>query len=138
MGQLEIVLARAEIEHLVSEYCHHIRDQAFDALMGLFVADEPVFRLLDRSGEGGVIRGRDAVRAFIASSASVGLPWPICSNHWIEVESSTQATGRVHAQFHYGSDGYRAKYLGTYHDIYEKEGGIWRFRERGIVSSPIE
>jgi hypothetical protein len=122
---------RMQIEQLVVRYAHCIREKDVDLVLSLFV-DEQAAVDFDRSAiaDGGERLGIAELRKVYAKGIEMLDPWPHLCNHLIEFQDSSHATGVVCLELRSGKKRFQVSWIGTYHDVYEKVNGAWKFKSR--------
>lgn len=115
------LVANEQIRQLASRYAVAIGRRDFDAVAGLFVTDVQV----------GPDAGRDALaRDLAARMATIGMAILHVTNHVIEVESATEATGVVGTRAEIEIDGELVVQMIEYGDTYRKVDSEWLFVRR--------
>lgn len=127
LARLTAVEDRLAIAELLARYCFGIDNRDLAAVGELFTANAR-FATLDGSRN---TVGRDAIVAGFEKRYEVlGPTNHIVHHHTIRFEGPTRARGEVssHAEVWRHEQAQLAAL--RYRDIYEKEGGTWRFAER--------
>ena len=121
---------RIMIQDLVNRYAHCIRNQDVEGVLALFTEDATVD--FDRSAvdNGGRKQGTAELRPVYEAGFQSMAPWPIMVNHVVDFDGPDRARGTVCIELRQGALGYRVTWIGTYDDIYVKQGGRWKFQSR--------
>jgi hypothetical protein len=125
-ARLQRLEDREELRDLAARYCTTVDDRDLDQLVLLF-ASESVF--------GGArtvyARGRYEIKEFLSERlAAYGPTFHYPHTQVVEFMSDDEARGLVTAHAEHGLDGQLAIAGLRYHDVYAREDGAWRFRER--------
>lgn len=130
MGTLKERITRLEdieaIRHLDAEYCRHLDDGNWDALMDLFTEDGSFDGLAHPVG-------KDEMRAFFAGLGAAGLTafWHFITNLEIDVDGDA-AVVRSFLWQPCVSDGNTAVAAGRYLDRLVKVDGRWLYRVKQV------
>jgi ketosteroid isomerase-like protein len=121
---------RIMIQDLVNRYAHYIRNQDVEGVLALFTEDATVD--FDRSAvdNGGCRRGKAELRPVYEAGFRSMAPWPIMVNHIADFDGPDRAHGTVCIELRQGALGYQVTWIGTYDDIYVKQGNTWKFQSR--------
>ena len=120
---------RLEILKLVVRYNHAVDTGDVETRANTFTADG-----VWDSETGGVISGRDAIRAHARERAPHSHTWKHWTNSPIIEGEGDAATMRQYMLL-VGVDGpLRARMIGTYQDTLRREPGGWRFAYRKLVT----
>lgn len=128
---LTVVLARHDIENLITRYCMACDDRDIATLVGLFTEDA-YFGAFDRSRGA---TGRRAIHDYYRGRFEVMGP----SYHWshdrlIQLDSADSARGTILAHCEFAAEGRTFVGALRYHDRYLRQDGQWRFQQRGYES----
>lgn len=121
---------RIMIQDLVNRYAHCVCKQDVDGILALFTDDAMVD--FDRSAvdDGGRKQGKAALRPVYEAGFKAMIPWPIMVNQVVDFDGPDRAHGIVCIELRQGALGYRVSWIGTYEDIYVRQGGRWLFQSR--------
>lgn len=131
---------RAEIQDLAIRYAHAVRTKNADMIMSLFADPAATLDLDDTCPHFGDDRySHDRMRRVYEDGMNLMDPWPIMTNHLIQIEGPTKATGTVCLELRHGKHRHQVAWIGTYEDIYEKVGDAWKFRSRrsSVIYTPM-
>jgi ketosteroid isomerase-like protein len=125
---------RMLIGQLVAHYAHAVRERDADKVLSLFVDNGPSVDF-DRSAiaDGEQKQGLAAMRKVYADGFEALEPWPQMSDHLIEIQDSSNATGIVSLEFRTGKKNYQVAWVGIYRDVYQKINGVWKFKARSAT-----
>jgi ketosteroid isomerase-like protein len=119
---------REMIRELTYAYGRCIEKQDAEAMSRLFTDDAQIdFSSLGR----GVHRGREAIRAFYASTWPMRVK-PFFTNHMIELSGNGQAHGTCCFENRAVQGEESMIGAGRLHDEYQKSGSEWKFRSRRV------
>ena len=131
MDELERRLRRVEdrweIADLIADYALKVDDRDWAAIEDMY-AEDSVF-----DSAAGRHEGRAAVTKYYAERTELfGVTYHIPHTHTVTFVSDDEATGVVagHAELSYGGSGFIIAM--RYHDLYVRERGRWRFKERDV------
>jgi len=129
MAQAECITTA--IRELMSAYCFHLDNGAFDQFAELFTEDA-VFE----AGPFGKLEGRQAIRDFINAQVPRPGEGPArkhCTlNHIIRVSGTEAHADSYIVVLREFAGGIMASLAGRYEDLLVKQAGEWRFRARKI------
>ena len=128
--QVRELVDRSEIEQLVNRYAHAVLKGDIDTVMSLFVGAGASIDFESAIQGTADTQGADDVRKVYEQGFADMRPWPMLTDHLIEFQSPTEATGEVLIQFRSGTAGYQVTLIGVYHDTYVKQSGAWKFKVR--------
>jgi hypothetical protein len=123
---LRDLAAREEIKELRARYGWHVARGDYDRIAELFTP-AGVFEVLN-DGRRTAYRGREAIRALLASRAAPGQLFPMIHNEIITVDGD-HAFGSCAMQSLSPLPG-QPGFSGYYHDRFEVREGRWLFTER--------
>jgi ketosteroid isomerase-like protein len=138
--RLDEMESRAAITDLIAGYCEGVDRRDLDRFMSLW-HDDAEYLI---PGGRGDFYGTDGIRK---SQEVIGAVWKETyhwtTNHTVSFESPDRATGRSDAFAMCVKPEGQVCYVGcTYHDVYERRGGSWKFSrrlvERYFVSAPVD
>jgi hypothetical protein len=126
---------REACERLALDYSFHADRLEWEPWSQLF-ADDGEMHLF-----GQVFKGPAAIRGAVAANSSPNsLSVHAISNHRIDVVSEDEARGTVYVIVYAGErkaagqpvtvDKITPMIVGTYHDVYRRDGGGWKFAQR--------
>ena len=119
---------RESIRDLANTYAHLVwQNKPLDAV-DLFAIDGVV----DMGPDGGVVRGRENLRAIYTEKVSEMLLHPFVHNHLIELNGDI-ATGIAYVDLRCVREGQSLMGSGFYNDKYIREEGEWKFQERVLT-----
>ena len=122
--RLAVLEAKDEIRELTARYCHAIVDGDTETIVQLFCRNG-IFRMRKMS-----VQGHAALTKFYSGGVGEQTYKPFIQNHVIELESTTQASGRCSVEIRIVQDGQAYTAAGHYFDSYQFEDGKWRFSDR--------
>ncbi len=139
---IDRLLASDEIRQLPKRYCHYLRRKDIDAILSLYADDcsfdSPPVKMEAGTVEGGVIVGKEALRAIIERSLKLMDPWPFTHNHVIDFTGDDTADGFVYAEIRSGGENFRLAVVGVYEDKYVKRNGVWLFKSRKLHGETVK
>jgi hypothetical protein len=126
--QVQAMLDREAIRDLALRYAHLVWQNQPLATVDLFTADGSV----DLGPDGGLIEGREALRAAYSHIVDGMVLHPFVHNHVIDLDGDS-ASGIAYIDLRCIRDGKSLMGSGYYEDQYAKEDGVWKFRSRKIT-----
>ena len=123
--ELQALLDREAIRELPVLYCHYVWKNDVAGIVGLF-SEDGVF---DAPGLGRVT-GRTQLQAAYERALKGLAPKPFIHNHVVTLEAPDRATGNCYVELRALNQPEAGTITGYYDDVYVKENGRWRFRER--------
>lgn len=134
--QVQAMLDREAIRDLAVRYAHLVWQNQPLATVDLFTADGSV----DLGPDGGLIEGREALRAAYSHIVDGMVLHPFVHNHVVDLDSdldsqldARSASGIAYIDLRCIRDGKSLMGSGYYEDQYAKEDGVWKFRCRKIT-----
>lgn len=139
------------IRLLKAQYCRLCDTRQWDALFELF-AEDAIFGTpesapraendVSRAYKVGYSCGRQAIRdIFVGMADSIDAMVHIAHTPELKITSADTATGiwQLEDLFWYNSGPIKRFHgYGHYHDVYIREGGVWRFKEVSVTRLHIE
>jgi 3-phenylpropionate/cinnamic acid dioxygenase small subunit len=128
---------RAELGHLVHEYARVFDEGDHDAMADLFTEDA---RIDYGPALGGVMHGRDAIRAWLRGIYLFAKTSHHVSNHqiWFEDDDAARGVCYVLAWHEWSDDRPNSVLYGRYEDRYLRTSEGWRIAERREVQHGAE
>lgn len=129
-ARIDRLEAESAIRALAARYCFAIDNHDLAAVADLFAQDARVY------SQDGVMdaRGRDAIIAQYEGRFKVlGPSNHVSHDHWIRLgDDPDRAEGLLSAHAELWRNGEMMVTALRYNDVYVREGGEWRFRERAL------
>jgi hypothetical protein len=133
MTELERLLIKQACTELVTQAHLFVDRFEHDKLVACF-AEDAVF---ENAVVGGVLRGRDQIKAYYDRKNTRILAQHITTNIVIDVIDESHATGVSYFTFYFAGEGYTVPStftgptaVGQYEDVFVRDGATWKFASR--------
>ena len=141
---LDDLLVREEIKQLKARYCLHIDLKQWDEYAALFASDATMnvdTAVTTRGGDPQAlpeVRGRAAIRAYIADLLAEAVTVHQCHTPVIEVTSPTTASAIWAMEDDVEMSGFHLHARGHYRETYVVEDGQWRIATLHLTRTRID